>query len=79
MFILVYHRVQLALWVALMVLLGPTEVLLMALLVHKDLLLPWAHTTLDPMARALLDHSKNFLLHDVYNVLVFTFFLKESR
>lgn len=65
MFILVCHRVQLALWVALMVVLGPTEVLLMALLVHQDLLLPWAHTTLGPMARALLDHSKNFLLHDV--------------
>lgn len=65
MFILFYYRVQLALWVALMVLLGPTEVRLMAPLVHKDLLLPWAHTTLGPMARALLDHSKKFLLHDV--------------
>lgn len=61
MFILVCHRVQLALWVALMVVLGPTEVLLMAPLVHQDLLLPWAHTTLGPMARALLDHSKNFI------------------
>lgn len=58
--ILVCLRVQLALWVALMVLLGPTEVLLMALPVHQDHLLPWAHTTLGPMARALLDHSKDF-------------------
>lgn len=60
--ILVCPRVQLALWV---VLLGPTEVLLTALLVKQDHLLPWAHTTLGPMARALLDHSKDFLLLDV--------------
>jgi len=76
MFVLVYYRVQLALWVALMVVPGPMEVLLMALLVHKDLLLPWAHITLGPMARALLDHSKNFLLHGVKHVLFFSLFLK---
>lgn len=61
MYVFLCHRVQLALWVALMVHLGRMEDLLMDLLVLRDHLLPWALTTLGLMARAHLDHSKDLL------------------